>query len=95
MAVGFPTDKDTIDAQAGQIIFTLRETLERAQRVKEWLDGTPNADLEALGYSANDVSILKSSYNDMDRLARIAEGQEVQASPSNFFFWARHLTGLT
>ena len=94
MAVGFPITKRVIDSRAGFLTKTLRDTLRDIEVVKTWLDATPDADLIALGYSADDAALLKSAFGDMSKLARIANAEDTQANASDFFFWAKRLVGL-
>ena len=94
MAVGFGTEKATIDAVAGHVAVTIRDTLDQAARVKAWLDSKPDEDLEALGYTPAEVAILKSAFTDLDNLRKVARGQQSQQEANDFLFWAAKLTGL-
>lgn len=94
MAVGFPTDKPNIDGRVGHLAVTVRDSLSEVSRIKAWLDGQVDADLVSLGYTTGEVAALKSAFTDLDKLSRIATGQAVQGEANDFFFWARHLTGL-
>ena len=94
MAVGFPTDKGSIDARAGFLSQTIRDVLADASRMKTWLDGETTEALVARGYTEDDVALIKSAFTDLDKLNRIATGQATQADANDFFFWARRLTGL-
>ena len=91
---GFPTDKATIDANAGQVVLTLRDNLARAVRIKAWLDARTDVQLTALGWSSEEVAVLKSAFTDLAKLAQIADGQATQAAASDFFFFADRLTGI-
>lgn len=93
--LGFPTDKGNIDNRAGFLALTLRDTLADVVTVKTWLDSKQDADLTGLGYSSGEVTTLRAAFTDMAKLASIARGQEVQAAASDFFWNAKHLTGLS
>lgn len=93
--LGFPTDKNNIDSRAGFLALTLRDTLADIVNVKTWLDTQQDADLTALGYSAAEVTLLRASFVDMFNLANIAHGQGTQPAASDFFWNAKHLTGLS
>lgn len=95
MSIGYPVTKQRIDAQCGDAIYQLREALARIQRIKLDLDEMSDADLQALGYSAGEVAIVKSSIGDLNALANVARGQGTQAAPNDFFFFARQLIRLS
>jgi hypothetical protein len=97
MSVGLPVDKGTLDQRAGSLAWQLRETFEQIQIVKDWLDATPDATLEAApySYSSGEVATLKSAFTDMSNLGKIANGsQGGQTAPNNYLFWAAKLTGV-
>lgn len=92
---GYPINKDIIDTRAGYLTQTLRDAFVGVQVLKDYFDATPDADLIALGYTADDVAVLKSSYTALAKLGQIAHGQATQAQPDDFFFWAKKLTALS
>ncbi len=94
MAVGFPIDRGVIDNRCGFLAKQLRDTLAQIATVKAFLDATTDADLIAMGYSQDDVTLLKSAYGDLAKLSRIAHGQDTQADASDFFWFAKRLVGL-
>lgn len=93
MTVGYPRDKQTIDNRAGRLAKVLRDTLDDVTQFKAWLDTQTDQALTGLGYSTDDVALLKSAFTDLSKLAAVAHGQQTQADPSDFFFWASHLIG--
>lgn len=94
MAVGFAADKAALDARAGHVALQLRDTLDAAGRLKAWLDTKQDADLVALGYTSDEVAILKSAYTALDALRLVATGQRTVPEADNFLFWASKLTGV-
>ena len=94
MAIGFPANKPEIDIRAGQVVINLRTALEDIARIKTWLDGKPDAELIDLGYTSDEVTVLKSAFTDLDSLRKVATAQQGQAEPNDFLFFARRLTGL-
>lgn len=93
--LGFPTNKIDVDSRAGQLALTLRDTFTDIVTMKAWLDTQTDAQLTALGYSAAEVTLLRASFVDMFNLANIAHGQGTQPAASDFFWNAKHLTGLS
>jgi hypothetical protein len=97
MSVGFEVTKQSLDNQVGSAVVTLREAFDRFAPIKQWLDATADAVLEAApyGYTSGEVAILKSAVTDMANLAATAHGERAQATPSDFFFFADQLTGIS
>lgn len=93
MAVGYPWTKQSVDARAGHLVLTLRESLNGIQRLHEQLAGKTTQDLVEMGWTEEEVAVLKSAFVDLDRLARVAAGEETQAQPSDFWWFARHIVG--
>ena len=94
MALGFPAGKAELDIRGGQLVLTLRSTLEDVQRFKAWLDQRSTADLQALGYDEDEAETLKAAFTDLDRLRLICNGQATQPEASDFMWNAKKLTGL-
>jgi hypothetical protein len=95
MTIGFPVTKARIDGQLGDAVYALREALARVARLKLDLDEIQDADLQAMGYTAGEVTTLKASITDLNALANISHGQGTQAQPNDFFFNARQLIRLS
>jgi hypothetical protein len=93
MAVGFPALKTDVDARAGQLALTVRDTLRQVQIFKAWVDTQTDAALIALGYVQADVDRLRSSFVDLDKLRSIYEGTATQASTYDFRTFAKLLVG--
>jgi hypothetical protein len=94
MALGFPTDKNTVDQRCASVALNLRETLNQVANIKIWLDGQTDATLLALNYSQTEVNTLRSAYTALDNLRKVATAQGTQAVANDFFFDAKKLLGL-
>lgn len=102
MSVGFPLTKTDLDNRAGGLVVTLRDTLYRCSQMCTLLNDTtiiPNdAFLTAMGYSAGEVAFLRNSFTDLGgtggSLYRIALGQVNLPGANDFYFNAKHLTGV-
>jgi hypothetical protein len=92
--LGFPTNKLDVDARAGQLAVTLRDTFVQVVTFKAWLDTQTDAQLIGLGYVQAEVNLLRAAYVDLTNLNNIAHAQGTQPAASDFFFNAKHLTGL-
>lgn len=91
---GYPLDKVTINARAGFLVTQLRDALAEVARVKTVLDGLQDTDLTGMGFTAPDVTQLRSAFTDMNNLSNIAHAQGTQAVANDFFFWANKLAGV-
>lgn len=94
MAVGWSSDKLAIDANAGQLVFDVRESLRKIGEFKAWLDQQTDEQLAARGYAPADVELLRGAIFDLDKLRQVAVGQAQQVGNNNFFFNAGKLTGV-
>lgn len=105
MSVGFTLTKADIDARAGSLVVTLRDTLRRCSDFCALLNDTTIVDptssdafLRGLGYAAGDVTFLRAAFTDLggsggSSLYRIFTGQAALAGANDFMFNAKHLTG--
>jgi len=95
MSVGYITVKSNIDTRAGSLVVELRNKLVEIQNFKYWLDAVIDADLISYGYDTTDIDRLRGTFADLDKLARIFLGDEVQATPLDFRQFAKFLTGVS
>lgn len=98
MAVGLPANKSDIDYRAGNVVLNLRNALREVEAFNSYLNTLDDADLAdvesgGVGYTADEITLLRASYVDLTKLSRIAHGQDEQVGPNNFFWNAAHLTG--
>lgn len=98
MSIGFPIAKADIDIRAAQTVVAVRDSLQAAVNLCNLLQDTTifanDAALTALGYSAGEVTQLRAAFTDLKALYNVAHGTATQASTNDFFFNAKHLTGV-
>lgn len=96
MAIGLGTHitKDTVNQVAGQLALDLCDTMQRIEDFKAWLDQTPDVDIEALGFSAQEVATIKSAFTDQAELVAIFRGAATLAQPKEFTAFLRLLWGF-
>lgn len=96
MAVGYPVDKNQMDATAGQICRAIEQWAPSAIKLHDWLVETPDQTLmdPPFSYTANDVAILKSGLADLALLARIYQGDDVLADPRDLGAFSRRMAGI-
>ncbi len=95
MPVGLPVTKQEIDARAGDLTRNFQRLAGDTATLKGYLDGATEQVLIELGYTSNDVAVLKTAINDLDQLfIRIGYGKEALAAPKDFTTFARQLWGV-
>lgn len=99
MSVGFSIDKASIDSRAGQLVLNVRKALQDCSDMCDLLNDTTifpadNSTLTGLGYSAGEITFLRNTFTDLKKLNQIAHNVATQGATNDFFFSAKHLTGL-
>jgi hypothetical protein len=99
VSVGFIIDKPSIDSRAGQLVLNLRKALQDCSDMCDLLNDTSvfpadNSTLTGMGYSAGDITFLRNAFTDLKKLNQIAHSAATQSATNDFFFSAKHLTGL-
>jgi hypothetical protein len=94
VSVGYPQGKADIDGRAGGLALDLRNKFAEIRDFKVFLDATVDGDLTALGYTATDISRLRSAFNDLDHLAQVYLGLANQSAAYDFRTFAKFLTGV-
>ena len=96
MSVGFATNKQDVDSKSGSICRMIAMWADETVKFQEsFLAGATEADLEALGYTPEDVALLKSAIGDMYKLAQVYMGTTDQTPAYDFRTFAKRLTGVT
>lgn len=94
MSVGMAISKSEIDTRAGDITRQFQQSFGDVATLQAFLQQTPNADLVALGYTDQEVTVLKSAFNDLTQLAGIWSGQDAQTTPYDFRTFVRQVWGV-
>lgn len=94
MSVGFPVAKLDIDAAVGQISLQLRDSISRVPGLKARIDAMSDADLSALGYTADDITLLKAVLADLSALQQLAFGQSTLPTAYDFRTYVSKVTGV-
>lgn len=94
MSVGLPVTKEEIDTRAGDIARTFQRMFDDVAVMKTYLDATVEADLIALGYTANEVAVLKTAWADLAQLATIWVGDAALPAAKDFRQFVRQLWGV-
>ena len=97
MSAGYPISKVDLDNRMGQAILAVRQSLAEIVRIKAMLDDTtilPDATLTSLGYSPSEVTQVRAAFTDLKKLSDISNNAATQPATNDFWFNAKHLTGL-
>lgn len=97
MSIGYPINKTDLDNSMGRMIINVRDSLKTCVAFKVLLDDTtilPDATLTTLGYSSGEITSIRAAFTAMNNLNNIGHGTGTQASTNDFFFDAKHLTGI-
>jgi hypothetical protein len=77
MTAGFQVSLSQVNAQAGGYCLSLRNLFDQIQNFQQWLAAQSDTAMEALGYSAGDLSTLRAAVADLNGLAQIYQGHTV------------------
>lgn len=95
---GYPVSRNEIDQQLGRAVTDLRDALARCSDINAQLTGDTltAAILGALDqpYTSAEITLIQNSFADLAALAQVAHAQRQQVGNNDFFFNARHLTGV-
>lgn len=94
MSVGYTTTKVSIDTQSGTLAQQLAVWARSATNLEGYLSTLTETDLELLGYTADDVALLKSAAGDMAKLAAIYRGETDQTPAYDFRTFTLRIAGL-
>lgn len=85
--------KQAVDTTCGDAAQALNIAFTNVQSAKMFLDVAQDADLEALGYSPNDIATLRSALADLDQLRRVFEGLDAVTPAKDFRVFAQRIWG--
>jgi hypothetical protein len=94
MSIGLPISKQEVDTRSGDIARTFQRTFDDVVTMKGYLDATADADLIALGYTDQEVAVLKTSFADLAQLATIWTGAAALPAAKDFRQFVRQLWGV-
>lgn len=94
MSVGYPLNKQVIDSRVGYLTKTLDDTLDGFATLKTTLDRLQDSDLTGMGYTADDITVLRGIAAAMAKLRQVAHGQDTQSPASDYFYYGPKVTAL-
>lgn len=95
MSVGIPVGKFDVDNTSGTLARQISSWAEGVIKFQEeYLAGATQEQLEALGYTADEVALLKSAISDLYKLAQVYYGEAEQTPAYDFRTFASRLVGI-
>lgn len=94
MAVGYPKNKDSIDSIVGELALTINRAFRRAVQFNTELDSYTDPQLTAAGYSAAEITALKTFADDAVQLNNIYAGQSNLITAKDFRPSCRAMWGV-
>lgn len=94
MAVGFTITKGEIDTRMGEMARGQQRVFKELAVLKGYLDATVDADLVALGYTTEEVAVLKSAAADLAELSNVFVGNAEVSPAKDFSQFVRQLWGV-
>lgn len=94
MAVGYPKNKESIDGLVGDLAQTLNRSFRRAVQLKTELDAYTDPTLINAGYTAGEVTTLRTMAADLVQLNNIYLGAVNLTTAKDFRASCRPLWGV-
>jgi hypothetical protein len=95
MSVGLPVTKSEIDSRSGDIARAFQRLAGDTTTLKGYLDSATEEVLVGLGYTPNEVAVLKTAITDLEQLVvKIGYGMEGLATPKDFTAFLRQIWGV-
>lgn len=94
MAVGWSVGKGNLDEALGALATDTRDMLTRANQIVKYLATVTDAQLENLGYSVDDVTLIRQVETDVNTLLGIFTGQATLATPHDFTYYLSQMYGV-
>lgn len=94
MAVGYPKNKDNLDSTVGELARDLNRAFRRFVQLKTELDTYTDGQLTTAGYSAGEITTLRTLVSDMSQLNNIYTGQATLLTAKDFRASIRPVWGI-
>ena len=98
MTAGLSLTKGDLDNRAGSLVIAVRDGLARCAQFCDLLNDTSifanDAALIALGYTQGEVTMMRAAFTDLKALWNVAKANGTVPSNNDFWFNAKHLTGV-
>jgi len=94
MAVGWSVGKGNLDLALGGLATDTRDMLTRASQIVAYLATVTDVQLENLGYSVDDVALIRQVQTDVTLLLGIFTGQATLPAVHDFTAYLKQMYGV-
>lgn len=94
MAIGYPKNQASIDGVIGELSVSVNRNFRRAVQLKTEIDAYTDQQLTGVGYTAGEVTVLRTLVADLNQLNNIYTGAVNLASVKDFRASLRPLWGV-
>lgn len=94
MAIGYPKSKDSVDNVIGRLAQSINGELRRARQLKTEIDSYTDTQLTNAGYTAGEVTVLRTLVADLEQLANIYSGAAALPAAKDFRVSLRPVWGI-
>lgn len=84
MAIGYPKNKESVDNVVGELAQSINRNFRRAVQLKAELDSFTDGQLTAAGYTAGEVTALRTLAADLVQLNSIYTGSATLPAVKDF-----------
>jgi hypothetical protein len=92
--IGLPVTKAELDTRSGNLARSFQANFEDVGILQAYFAATPDQDLVALGYTAQEVATIKTAFADLTQLATIWTGTAALPTAKDFRTFVRQLWGV-
>lgn len=92
--VGLAITKQEIDARAGGLARQAQMLFRDITTLQVFLERSTVESLEGLGYTADDVTLLKTAIGDLAELANVYKGGQALPQPKDFRTFVARIGGI-
>jgi hypothetical protein len=94
MSIGLPISKQEVDTRTGDLARGFQRAFDDVVTLQNFFAATPDADLIAIGYTENEVAVMKTALNDLAQLGTIWTGAAALPTAKDFRTFVRQLWGV-
>lgn len=94
MAVGWSVGKGNLDEALGALATDTRDMLTRAKQIVDYLNTVQDTDLQNLGYSTTDVTLIRQVQSDVTQLLGIFPGNAALPTAHDFTASLKQMYGV-
>jgi hypothetical protein len=94
MSIGYPKNKASVDNVVGRLALSINSNFRQARQLKVEIDAYTDAQLTNAGYSAGEITVLRTLVADLEQMRGIYEGAASLALAKDFRASLRPVWGV-